>query len=117
MFPNIYIKRVKPSINKMKAADLKALGFKTKAIAKTFAKLSDVTAANYKTEHDFMEALKHKINNFKKLGLEFNNAFKNHDVSSPKVKANRAAKIEKKDKELLQKIDKIIEIKKKENLY
>ena len=47
MFPNIYIKRVKPSINKMKAADLKALGFKTKAIAKTFAKLSDVTAKNY----------------------------------------------------------------------
>ena len=85
MFPNIYIKRVKPSINKMKAADLKALGFKTKSIAKTFAKLSDVTAANYKTEHDFIEALKHKINNFKKLGLEFNNAFKNHDVSSPKV--------------------------------
>ena len=109
MFPNIYIKRVKPSINKMKATDLKALGFKTKAIAKTFAKLTDVTAANYKTEHDFIEALKHKINNFKKLGLEFNNAFKNHDVSSQKVKANRAAKIEKKDKELLQKIDKIIE--------
>ena len=71
MFPNIYIKRVKPSINKMKAADLKALGFKTKAIAKTFAKLSDVTAKNYKTEHDFMEALKHKINNFKKSILDF----------------------------------------------
>jgi hypothetical protein len=32
----------------MKAADLKALGFKTKAIAKTFAELSDVTAKNYK---------------------------------------------------------------------
>ena len=59
-----------------------------------------------------MEALKHKINNFKKLGLEFNNAFKNHDVSSPKVKANRVAKLEKKNKELLQKIDKIIEVKK-----
>ena len=101
MIPNIYIKRVKPSINKMKAADLKALGFKTKAIAKTFAKLSDVTAANYKTEHDFIEALKHKINNFKKLGLEFNNAFKNHDVSTPKVKANREAKLEKKNQELL----------------
>ena len=113
MFPNIYIKRVKPSINKMKAADLKALGFKTKAIAKTFAKLTDVTAANYKTEHDFIEALKHKINNFKKLGLEFNNAFKNHDVSTPKVKANREAKLEKKNQELLQKIDKIIEIKRK----
>ena len=112
MYPNIYIKRVKPSINKMKAADLKALGFKTKAIAKTFAKLTDVTAANYKTEHDFIEALKHKINNFKKLGLEFNNAFKNHDVSTPKVKANRVAKLEKKNKELLQKIDKIIEVKK-----
>ena len=34
-------------------------------------------------------------------------------MSSPKVKANRAAKIEKKDKELLQKIDKIIEMKRK----
>jgi hypothetical protein len=33
MIPDIFIKRVKPSINKMKAADLKALGFKTKAIA------------------------------------------------------------------------------------
>ena len=76
----------------------------------------DVTAKNYKTEHDFMEALKHKINNFKKLGLEFNNAFKNHDVSSPKVKANRAAKIEKKDQELLQKIDKIIEARKKKTI-
>ena len=65
MIPNIYIKRAKPSISKMKAADLKVLGFKTKAIAKTFAKLSDVTAANYKTEHDFMEALKRKVNNFK----------------------------------------------------
>ena len=113
MFPNIYIKRVKPSINKMKAADLKALGFKTKAIAKTFAKLSDVTAKNYKTEFDFIEALKHKVDNFKKLGLEFNNAFKKHDVSSQKVKANREAKLEKKNQELLQKIDKIIEIKKK----
>ena len=49
MFPNIYIKRVKPSINKMKAADLKALGFKTKAIAKTFAKLSDVTDRMHKS--------------------------------------------------------------------
>ncbi len=56
-FPNIYTKRVKPSINKMKAADLKALGLKTKAIAKPFAKLSDATAANYKTEPDFIEAL------------------------------------------------------------
>ena len=97
----------------MKAADLKALGFKTKAIAKTFAKLSDVTAKNYKTEYDFIEALKHKVDNFKKLGLEFNNAFKKHDVSSQKVKANRVAKLEKKNQELLQKIDKIIEIKKK----
>ena len=109
MIPNIFIKRVKPSINKMKAADLKALGFKTKAIAKTFAKLSDVTAKNYKTEFDFIEALKQKIDNFKKLGLEFNNAFKNHDVSSQKVKANREAKLEKKNQELLQKVDKIIE--------
>jgi hypothetical protein len=41
-----------------------------------FAELTDVTAANYKTEHDFIEALKHKINNFKKSGLKFNNAFK-----------------------------------------
>ena len=116
MIPNIFIKRIKPSINKMKAADLKALGFKTKAIAKTFAKLSDVTAKNYKTEFDFMEALKRKIDNFKKLGLEFNNAFKNHDVSSQKVKANREAKLEKKNQELLQKIDKIIEIKKKKTI-
>ena len=113
MIPDIFIKRVKPSINKMKAADLKALGFKTKAIAKTFAKLSDVTAKNYKTEFDFIEALKRKVDNFKKLGLEFNNAFKKHDVSSQKVKANREAKLEKKNQELLQKIDKIIEIKKK----
>ena len=44
---------------------------------------------------------------------EFNNAFKNHDVSTPKVKANREAKLEKKNQELLQKIDKIIEVKKK----
>jgi hypothetical protein len=58
MIPNIFIKRVKPSINKIKAADLKALGFKTKAIAKTFAKLSDVTAAYYKTEFDFIEAIR-----------------------------------------------------------
>jgi len=97
MIPDIFIKRVKPSINKMKAADLKALGFKTKAIAKTFAKLSDVTAKNYKTEFDFIEALKHKVNNFKMLGLECNNAFKKHDVSSQKVKANREAKQEKKN--------------------
>jgi len=116
MIPNIFIKRIKPSINKMKAADLKALGFKTKAIAKTFAKLSDVTAKNYKTEFDFMEALKRKVDNFKKLGLEFNNAFKKHDVSSQKVKANRVAKLEKKNQELLQKIDKIIEIKKKKTI-
>ena len=81
MIPEIYIKRVKPSVNKMKAKDLKELGFKTKAIAKTFAKLTDVTAANYKTEYAFIEALKHKINKFKKLGLEFKNAFKNHDLS------------------------------------
>ncbi len=52
----------------MKAADLKALGLKTKAIAKTFAKLSDATAANYKTEPYFIEALKHKIDHFEKSG-------------------------------------------------
>ena len=100
----------------MKAADLKALGFKTKAIAKTFAKLSDVTAKNYKTEFDFIEALKRKVDNFKKLGLEFNNAFKKHDVSSQKVKAKRVAKLEKKNQELLQKIDKIIESRKRKPL-
>ena len=86
MIPEIYIKRVKPSVNKMKAKDLKELGFKTKAIAKTFAKLTDVTAANYKTEYAFIEALKHKINNFKKLGLEFNNALKTMIYQLQKLK-------------------------------
>ena len=105
MIPKIYIMKEKPNISKISAATLKELGFKSKAIAKNFAKLSDVNPKYFNTESALLTALKNKLNNFKKLGLEFNDVVKKINTSTPKIKENRMKKQEKKNEELITKID------------
>ena len=99
------------NISKIKASKLKEIGFKSKAIAKTFAKLSNIKAKKYETEEDFLNALKNKLSNFQKIGLDFT-LLKYIDTSSEKVKQNREKKkenkrieTEKKSKEIIEKID------------
>ena len=79
---NEFIK-YKTSINKIKASTLKELGFKSKTIAKNFAKLTDVNPKEYSNEELLLTALKNKLSMFQKLGLEFN-FIKSFDYSSPK---------------------------------
>ena len=105
MIPKIYIIKEKPNISKISAATLKEIGFKSKAIAKNFAKLSDVNPKDFNTESALLTALKNKLNNFKKLGLEFNDVVKKMNTSTPKIKENRMKKQEKKNEELITKID------------
>ena len=105
MIPKIYIIKQKPNISKISAATLKEIGFKSKAIAKNFAKLSDVNPKDFNTESALLTALKNKLNNFKKLGLEFNDVVKKINTATPKIKENRMKKQEKKNEELITKID------------
>ena len=64
--------KYKTSINKIKASTLKELGFKSKTIAKNFAKLTNVNPKEYSNEELLLKALKNKLSMFQKLGLEFN---------------------------------------------
>ena len=105
MIPKIFIIKEKPNISKISAATLKEIGFKSKAIAKNFAKLSDVNPKDFNTESALLTALKTKLNNFKKLGLEFNDVVKKINTATPKIKENRMKKQEKKNEELITKID------------
>ena len=98
--------KYKTSINKIKASTLKELGFKSKTIAKNFAKLTDVNPKEYSNEELLLTALKNKLSMFQKLGLEFN-FIKSFDYSSPKVKENKQKKKEKKNKETLEKINEL----------
>ncbi len=98
--------KYKTSINKIKASTLKELGFKSKTIAKNFAKLTNVNPKEYSNEELLLKALKNKLSMFQKLGLEFN-FIKSFDYSSPKVKENRKKKQEKKYNETLEKLNKI----------
>ena len=98
--------KYKTSINKIKASTLKELGFKSKTIAKNFAKLTNVNPKEYSNEELLLTALKNKLSMFQKLGLEFN-FIKSFDYSSPKVKENRKKKQEKKYNETLEKLNKI----------
>ena len=68
MIPKIYIIKQKPNISKISAVTLKEIGFKSKAIAKNFAKLSDVNPKNFNDESALLKALKNKLENFRKLG-------------------------------------------------
>ena len=100
------ILKYKTSINKIKASTLKDLGFKSKLIAKKFAKLTDVNPKEYSNEELLLNALKNKLSMFQKLGLEFN-FIKSFDYSSPKVKENKQKKKEKKYNETVEKINQI----------
>ena len=53
--------KYKTSINKIKASTLKELGFKSKTIAKNFAKLTDVNPKEYSNEELLLTALKNKF--------------------------------------------------------
>ena len=107
--------KYKTSISKIKASTLKELGFKSKLIARKFAKLTDVNPKEFSNEELLLTELKNKLSMFQKLGLEFN-FIKSFDYSSPKVRENRQKKKEKKYNETLEKIN---EIKKniEQNIY
>ena len=83
--------KYKTNINKIKASTLKEIGFKSKLIAKCFAKLTDVNPKEYSNEELLLTALKNKLSMFQKLGLEFN-FIKSFDYSSPKFKENKQKK-------------------------
>jgi len=116
MNPKIYIIKQKPNISKISAATLKEIGFKSKAIAKNFAKLSDVNPKNFNDESSLLKALKNKLENFKKLGLEFNDVVKKINTATPKIKQNREIKLEKKVLVLKNKVDKFIEDRKQSKI-
>jgi len=63
--------KYKTNLNKISASEIKAAGFKSKIIAKNFAKLTDIRAKDYNNEQSLLNALTNKLNQFKKLGLEF----------------------------------------------
>ena len=98
--------KYKTSISKIKASTLKELGFKSKLIARKFAKLTDVNPKEFSNEELLLTELKNKLSMFQKLGLEFN-FIKSFDYSSTKVKENRKKKQEKKYNETLEKLNKI----------
>ena len=100
-------KTIYPNIKNIKAQDLKILGFKSKAIAVKFAKLLNINIKKASSEQSFLNELKSSLNNFKSIGLEFNDTLKNFDTSTKKVKENRQVKKlkEKEFKEVSEKID------------
>ena len=102
--------------SKIKAPLLKQLGFKTKKIAINFAKLSNVKAKTFNTEEQLLNALKSKLSNFQKLGLDFNSTLKKFDTSTKNIKINREVKLQKKVDFLKEKVDKFIEKKKQERI-
>ena len=62
-----------------------------------------------------IKSIKNKLENFKKLGLEFNDVVKKINTATPKIKQNREIKLEKKVEILKNKVDKFIEDKKRKN--
>ena len=82
------------SFNKIPNKSLKDIGFKSKKIAKSFAWLTNVKSKDFKNAEAYLTALKTKMDNFKKIGLSFDNTIlKTIDTSSDKVKQNRLFKI------------------------
>ena len=100
-------KTIYPNIKNIKAQDLKILCFKSKAIAVKIAKLLNINIKKASSEQSFLNELKSSLNNFKSIGLEFNDTLKNFDTSTKKVKENRQVKKlkEKEFKEVSEKID------------
>jgi len=81
-----------PNIKKIKATDLKDLGFKSKAIAMKFAKILNINIKKASSEESFLNELKTKLNGFKSIGLDFNDTIKKLDLSFQKVEENRRKK-------------------------
>jgi hypothetical protein len=107
---------MKINFTKIPAGELKQIGFKTKAIAKTFASLSDIKIKDYDTQESFIKALKRKVDAFKLIGLDFNKTLKMVDTATPKVAENRRKKeLIKHNKEFettVAKVEKVIKEKK-----
>ena len=107
---------MKINFAKIPAGDLKQIGFKSKAIAKTFASLSDIKIKDYDTQESFIKALKRKVDAFKLIGLDFNKTLKMVDTATPKVAENRRKKeLIKHNKEFettVAKVEKVIKEKK-----
>jgi hypothetical protein len=80
------------SFSNINAKSLKDIGFKTKAIAKKFASLSDIKIKDYNTQDSFINELKTRVKAFKSIGLDFNKTLKMVDTATPKVAANRNKK-------------------------
>ena len=57
--------KYKTNINKIKSSDLKQIGFKSKIIAKKFAKLTNIKQKEYVNEEALLTALKTRLNSLK----------------------------------------------------
>ena len=111
------------NISNIKAADLKKIGFKSKAIASKFAQLLDIKTKGYENASEYLNVLESRLKRFNAIGLDFNDSLKNIDTSSKKVKENRQKREEQKfDRqektvnELFKIIDKQIEDKKQQSM-
>jgi hypothetical protein len=107
------------NISKIKAADFKQAGFKSKLIARKFAQLLNIKTKGYENASDYLNVLESRLKKFNDIGMDFNDSLKYMDTSSKKVKQNRQKreqqKFEKTNKtvnELFKIIDEQIEAKK-----
>ena len=80
------------NISKIKAADFKQAGFKSKLIARKFAQLLNIKTKGYENASDYLNVLESRLKKFNDIGMDFNDSLKYMDTSSKKVKQNRQKK-------------------------
>ena len=107
------------NIGKIKAADFKQVGFKSKNRARKFAQLLNINTKGYENVSSYLNALGARLKKFNDIGMDFNDSLKSMDTSSKKVKDNRIKREEQKNErknktvnELFKIIDDKIEAKK-----
>jgi hypothetical protein len=92
--------KYKTNINKISAKEIKEAGFKSKAIARNFARYTNIKSKEYSSNEALLNAMKTKLNQLEKIGLSFNDKFFSKlDLSSEKVKQNRKIREEKRKQE------------------
>ena len=92
------------NISKIKAAEFKQAGFKSKITARKFAQLLNIKTKGHETASSFLKVLETKLKRFKDIGMDFNESLKDIDTSSSKVKKNRIKKQENKPNHLKPKL-------------
>ena len=80
------------NFSKIKAAEFKQAGFKSKITARKFAQLLNIKTKGHETASSFLKVLETKLKLFKDIGMDFNESLKYIDTSSSKVKENKIKK-------------------------